>query len=179
MDALTHLFLPTTIAYVLFPDLFERRRYLALGVFGLLSDFDKFLGVPGTLHSLVTLVPLCVGLVAAERLLRGAVRYSPVVAGIVLSHPLLDVVEGGPAPLLAPLVETGVGFRYPVRVSFGEGLLGIRFHGPFVELVSTTPRPGFNTYGFVNGFGVTSMLVFVVLFVGLEWTRRRSSDGRA
>lgn len=177
MDALTHLFLPLTVAYVLYPELFERRWTLALGGFGLLADFDKFLGMPGLLHSLVTLVPICLVLVVAERYVRGSVAYAPVVSGLILSHLLLDVIDGGPAPLLAPLVETGIGLRYPVSVSFGRGLFGIAFDGPLFEFAYNAPRPGFNTYGFINAFGVASALLFVVLYVGLR--HRSASDARS
>ena len=168
MDFLTHVFLPLTVAYVLYPELFEQRYLLVLGGFGLLSDFDKFLGIPGLLHSLVTLVPLCIALVVVERRLRGRAAYSPLVAGFVLSHPLLDIIDGGPVPLFAPLIDAGVGLRYPMEVSFGEGPLGIVFEGPLLALATATPRSGFNTYGFINAFGVASLVLFAVLYVGLE-----------
>ncbi|HET7323898.1 MAG TPA: hypothetical protein VFJ06_06170 [Halococcus sp.] len=52
MDALTHLFLPLTVAYILFPDRFADPRAFALGVFGLLPDADKYFGIQGVFHSL-------------------------------------------------------------------------------------------------------------------------------
>ncbi|EMA44799.1 hypothetical protein C449_09079 [Halococcus saccharolyticus DSM 5350] len=161
---------------MLYPELFEQRYLLALGGFGVLSDLDKFLGIPGALHSLVTLVPLCIGLIVAERVLRGRTAYSPLVAGFVLSHPLIDIIDGGPVPLFAPLIDAGIGLRYPMQVSFGEGPLGIVFEGPLLALATATPRAGFNTYGFINAFGVTSVLLFAVLYVGLERRSRHTSE---
>lgn len=176
MDFLTHVFLPLTVAYVLYPERFEQRYLLALGGFGVLSDFDKFLGIPGVLHSLVTLVPLCVGFIVVEKTLRGRTAYAPFVAGFVLSHPLLDIIDGGPVSLFAPLVDAGIGLRYPMQVSFGDGPLGIVFEGPLLALATATPRAGFNTYGFINAFGVASLLLFAVLYVGLERRSRHASE---
>lgn len=166
MDALTHVFLPLTVAYAVRPQLFDRPTYLGLGVLGLLSDGDKFIGHPGLLHSLATLVPICAGLVAVEYFWRGKVRYSVIAAAFVLSHLVLDVVDGGPVPLLYPLSTAGIGLTYPIQVAFGEGLLGIAFHGSPVALRTTAPQPGFNTYGFLNGFGVASTLTFLAVYAG-------------
>lgn len=66
-DLLTHLFFPLTGVYVLWPERFPTPAYLLLGWFALLSDFDKFLGQPGLLHSFVTLVPFAVVVVLVER----------------------------------------------------------------------------------------------------------------
>lgn len=164
MDFLSHLFLPLTAAYVLRRELFDRPWLLGLGGLGLLADFDKFLGVPGLLHSLATLGPLCVALLAAEYWLRGELELAPVVVALVASHLLLDFLDGGPVPLLFPLVETGVGLQYPVRTVFGEGLLGVRLDGPLVALRTAVPRPDNNTYGFLQGSGVASALLFGVVY---------------
>jgi membrane-bound metal-dependent hydrolase YbcI (DUF457 family) len=174
VDALTHVFLPLTAAYVLRRDLFPAPGYLLLGGVGLLSDFDKFLGVPGLLHSLVTLGPLCLAILAAEQWVRGELEYAPLVAALLLSHLLLDVVDGGPVPLLSPFVETGIGLQYPVTTAFGRGPLGLAFDGPIVTLRTTAPRPGFNTYGFVDGVGVANALLFATVYLGRE--REGASD---
>lgn len=174
-DFLTHLFLPLTAAYVIWPDRFPTPAYLALGGFGLLSDLDKLLGQPGLLHSLVTLVPLAVAILLLERWWREELRYGPLIVGLILSHLVLDFVDGGPVPLLFPLVTDGVGLQYPARTVFGAGPFGVAIEGPLLALRTTAPRPGFNTYGFINGFGVTSLLLFVVVYFGLERPRRRDS----
>lgn len=172
MDALTHLFLPLTVGYVLVPEAFTRRRHLGLAAFGVAPDFDKFLGTPGLLHSLVTIVPVCLLVLALERRALGSLRHSPVAVLFVLSHLLLDFLDGGPVPLLFPFVELGVGLHYPMQVSFGEGPLGVTIHGPPLSLDATSPRPGFNTYGFINSFGVASTLLFVIVYSGRRWRGR-------
>lgn len=169
MDFLTHIFLPLTVAYVLRPDLFKSPAYLLLAGFGLLPDFDKFLGYPGLLHSLVTLVPISLGIVLGEKWLRGKLVYSPLIVTFILSHLLLDFIDGGPVPLLYPFIKAGVGLQYPIQVVFGEGLLGVTFRGQPVSVGTAAPDPGFNTYGFINGFGVASALTFATIYLGLQY----------
>lgn len=168
-DFLTHIFLPSTAVYVLRRDLFPSPLYLGLGGFGLLADFDKFLGQPGLLHSLVTLVPVCLVLLGAERAWRGESKYGPVIVALVFSHLILDFLEGGPVPLLFPIVETGIGLEYPLRTVFGQGPFGLAFEGPVVRLRTTAPAGGFNTYGFINGFGVANALLFLTIYFEPRW----------
>lgn len=167
-DFLTHLFLPLTAVYVLCRELFESPLYLGLGLFGLVADFDKFLGVPGLLHSVVTLLPLCLVILGVERWWRGDLRYGPVIAGLILSHLVLDFVGGGPVPLLFPLLRTGIGLQYPAQTVFGQGPVGLTVDGALVQLRTTAPRSGFNSYGFINGLGVANMLLFLTVYLGLE-----------
>lgn len=169
MDALTHIFLPLTAVYVLFPEVFQRRRHLTIGGLGLLPDCDKFLGIPGLLHSLASIVPLCVLLLVLERRITGSWTYSPIAVLFILSHLLLDLLDGGPVPSLFPFVMSGLGFHYPIEVFFGEGLLGITFQGPIITLTTARPRPGYNTYGFITSFGVTSLLLFFIVSGGWRW----------
>ena len=169
MDFLTHLCLPVTVAYVLRPDLFESPATFLLAGFALLSDADKFLGMAGLLHSLVTLVPILAALLLLERVVRGETRYAWLAVTLSLSHLLLDLLDGGPVPLLAPFVWEGVGLQYPVRTLFGQGPLGLLwFEGPLVTLRVIAPEQGFNTYGFINGTGVMSALTFLVVYLGRE-----------
>lgn len=164
-DFLTHLFLPLTAAYVVWPDRFRSPAYLGLAVFGLLADLDKFLGHPGLLHSLVTLVPLCAAILLVEQYLRGRLYLAPVVVALILSHLVLDLVAGGLVPLLYPFDTVGIGLQYPARTTFGTGLFGVAIEGPLVSVRTTPPRPGFNTYGFINGYGVASALLFAVVYL--------------
>jgi len=168
VDFLTHIFLPLTVAFVLRRELFDHPAALGLAGFGLLSDFDKFLGTPGLMHSLVTIGPICVAILAAERLVRDEWVYGPLIAGFVASHLVLDFVDGGPVPLLYPFVERGVGLQYPAQTVFGEGPIGLQIEGSLVAARAATPRPGHNTYGFITGDGVAWMLVFLLLFVVLR-----------
>lgn len=177
MDALTHLFLPLAVLYAARPAWFRSPAWFAVAAFGLLPDFDKFLGAPGLLHSLTAVVPLSVVMLAADRvvpdrLAAGRANVGRVAAGLVWSHLLLDVFDGGPVPVLYPFVEWGLGLRYPARVAFGVEPLGIAVRGPVVALRTVAPRPGFHAYGFLNGFGVASAVAFAAVYVGVTYGRR-------
>ena len=174
MDFLSHLFLPLLVAYVLKPEWFESPVYLSVAVFGLLPDFDKFLGMPGMLHSLVTLVPIWVAVVAVEYWWRGRLQWSVLIVALVGSHLVLDFVDGGPVPLLYPYIKQGLGLQFPARTVFGSGPLGlVAVEDSLVSLRVAAPRPENRTYGFIKGAGVASMLAFVMVW--LSWEVR---DGR-
>lgn len=175
MDFLSHLFFPLTAAYLLRRELFDPPWLLGLAGFGLLSDFDKFLGAPGLLHSLVSIVPICIGVMTVEHWARGDLKYSPVIGALISSHLVLDFLDGGPVPLLFPFIKTGVGVEYPIRTVFGQGLFGLSFEGPLVALRTTAPQPGTNTYGFIQGGGVTSMLLFGIIFARDRWLNWRAA----
>lgn len=173
MDALTHVFLPLTAAYVLKPEAFASPARLTVAGFGLFPDADKFLGQPGLLHSLVTLGPLVAGLFVVERWLTGGSTVSLLAAAFLGSHLALDVLDGGPVPLLFPFIERGVGLGFPDSAAFGEGPLGVTIHGPLVTGQIPTPQPGFYSYGFLTGFGIAGALRFTTVFFGL---RRRARE---
>lgn len=177
MDFLTHLFLPITVAIVWWPDVFESPFAVALGGFGLLADFDKFLGMPGLTHSLVTIGPISLAVLGAEYWYRGQLRISPVIVALITSHLVLDFVDGGPVPLLFPFVDAGIGLQYPVRTVFGEGPLGVWWEGPIVTLRTATPEPGHNTYGFIKGAGIASLLAFVAVYWRLRDRRAAATGG--
>ncbi|WP_434522794.1 hypothetical protein [Halorubrum sp. AS12] len=141
MDLFTHLSLPVTASYVLRPGFFEQPWRFSLAGFSLLSDLDKLLGVPGLLHSAVTLVPITGFLFFIEYAVRRNLTVTPMVAAFIWSHLLLDVLDGGPVPLLFPLVRTGIGFQYPAQTVFGEGIIGVRLRGPLVALRMAVPVP--------------------------------------
>lgn len=176
MDLLTHLFLPLTVAYVLRRELFDYPGAFALAVFGLFPDFDKFLGEPGLLHSLVIVVPVCLAILAVEGWYRGGWWYAPLVVAFIGSHLVLDILDGGPVPLLYPFVEQGVGLQYPAQLVFGADPVGLAVRGPLVTLRVTTPRSGYGEYGFLTGEGIALALTFVVLFVGLGLRDRRDES---
>lgn len=181
MDALTHLFLPLAVGYAARPEWFESPAWFGVAAFGLLPDFDKLLGAPGLLHSLVAVVPLSAAMLAADRFVADRFVADQFTAGrkvgraaaaLVWSHLLLDVIDGGPVPVLFPLVEHGVGLRYPARVAFGVEPFGVAVRGPVVALRTTAPASGFDAYGFLNGFGVASALAFAGIYLGVEYGGR-------
>jgi len=176
VDLLTHLFLPLTVGYVLRRELFDHPGAFTLAVFGLFPDFDKFLGEPGLLHSLVTVVPFCLAILAVEHWYRGGWRYAPIVAAFIGSHLVLDILDGGPVPLLYPFAEQGVGLRYPAQLVFGADPVGLAVRGPVVALRVTTPRSGYGAYGFLTGEGIAWALTFVALLVGLGLRDRRDGS---
>lgn len=180
MDALTHVFLPLAVGYAVRPAWFESPARFGVAAFGLLPDLDKFVGAAGLFHSLVAVVPLSAAMLAVDRRVAdratvggvGRANVGGVAVALVWSHLLLDVFDGGPVPLLFPVVEQGVGLRYPARVAFGVDPLGVAVRGPLVALRTTAPAPGFNAYGFVTGFGVASLLAFVAIYLGVEYGGR-------
>jgi hypothetical protein len=95
------------------------------------------------------------------------------IAAFIWSHLLLDIVDGGPVPLLFPFLKTGLGLQYPMQTVFGEGVIGISFRGSLVTLRTVAPKPGFNTYGFIQGTGIASALLFGTVLLG----DRLSSQG--
>lgn len=175
MDALTHVFLPLLMVYVLRPGLFSGPHYLAMGLFGLLADLDKLIGIPGLLHSLVTLVPICIGMLLLERAFRGEYHYSAIASVFTLFHLPLDVIEGVTVPLFYPVISTGVGLAYPMVLLVGPeaGPLWFTFDGLPISLEFGELRTGHavsddvdsNQFGFLNGYGVVTMLTFIVVFV--------------
>lgn len=179
MDALTHVFLPLLVIYVLRPELFSVPHSFAIGLFGLLADFDKLIGIPGLLHSLVTLVPICIGMLLLEQAFRGRYHYSTLASVFTLSHLPLDIIEGVTVPLFYPLISTGVGLAYPMALLVGPeaGPLWFAFDGLPISLQFGELRTGHavsdavdsNEFGFVNGYGVATMLTFIVVFVSREY----------
>lgn len=182
MDPLAHVFLPLLVAYVLVPEWFPSPAYVAIGTFGLLPDVDKLLGVPGMLHSLVTVVPLCLALVALDRWLPFDARYGALAAAFVLSHLFLDFLDGSGFYVLYPVVEGGLGLSFPMVVTFGEGLLGFQFEGAPVVVERLESPTGFaesstvdsNTFGFFDAYGFATALAFLAVVVGRS---RRGSAG--
>lgn len=179
MDALTHVFLPLLVAYILRPVLFSQPHYLAFGLFGLFADFDKLIGIPGLLHSLLTLVPICVGILLLERIFRGEYHYSIIASAFILSHLPLDIIEGVTVPIFFPIITAGVGLAYPMALIVGPeaGPLWFAFDGLPVTLEFGELRTGHaasdvvnsNEFGFINGHGVATLLTFLFVFVSQEY----------
>lgn len=179
MDALTHVFLLLLVAYALRPDLFSQPHYLVLGLFGLLPDLDKLIGIPGLLHSLVTLMPICISVLLIERKFRGEYHYSALASAFTLSHLPLDIIEGVTIPIFYPIITTGVGLSYPMGLLVGPeaGPLWFAFEGLPVSLEFGELKTGHaasdeidsNEFGFLNGYGVTTMLTFVIVFASREY----------
>lgn len=178
MDVLTHVFLPLLIAYLFRPSLFRQPRYAMLGGFGLFPDFDKLIGEPGLLHSVLTMVPVCAILITAEWVVKNRVKYTPIVALFILSHFLLDILGGGPVPLFYPFISVGLGFRYPMTILFGPGAgpLWIGFDGWPIAVHIGELRTGHsesasvatNGYGLINAYGVTTTLTYLLVVVSQE-----------
>ena len=76
---------------------------------GLLPDADKLFGAQGTFRSILLISLVGARLVGAARYprdaggrVRTAAKYAPLVAALLASHLLLDLLGGGPIFLLAP-----------------------------------------------------------------------------
>jgi len=169
MDILTHIFLPLTVLYILKKEWFNPPYHLALVLFTIFPDFDKFIGIPGIFHSFFTLVPLILVLFIFEKLAKGSGIYTSIAAFFIFSHLFLDFLDASPIFPLYPLIKTGVMLKFPLEISFHN--FGFSFVGPLIQIIYTELKAGFNTYeGILSGFGVVSMLLFVMVYIG---TRKR------
>lgn len=179
MDALTHLFLPLTVVYVLLPDRFTAPRLFVLGVFGLLPDADKFLGVQGTFHSVLLIGIVIALLLAATRYTDSPREYAVIIAALLASHLVLDLLDGGPIFLFAPGLSPGFGLTFPTTISLGASPTSLGVTQPLPEIHNTEPvRQGAATYTLITGYGVLSMLVFAVIVGGKHVrTMTRSANG--
>lgn len=167
MDVLTHIFLPLTLLYVVKRKLFNPNPAMfLLAGFAVLPDLDKYFGFPGLLHSIVILVPVILTVFLVEKLCTGSKKYTVVIAFFVFSHILLDFLGDGMVTPFYPFIRTGVSLQYPLTIVFGEGFLGATLRGPSIEVVKGVARPGFRAYpGLVSGFGVASLLLFVITYL--------------
>lgn len=175
MDVLTHLFLPITVAYAVRPDLFPSPWYFALAVFAVLPDFDKVFGTPGLLHSIFAVGAIGFGVVLLERRFSGSKMYATVATLLLISHLLLDFLDGGPVTFLYPLIETGVGLKYPTEIVFGDTVQDVAVHDPLPRVYANPTNSSREAYSLVNGYGVLSILVFVTVYLGIE-PRRNSKE---
>lgn len=177
MDPLAHVFLPLLVSYAVRPGLFSKPRHFALAGFGLLPDFDKFLGRQALLHSLPTLLALTLVVLAVGRYRKGWRVYALLAVGFLWSHILLDLLGGNAVPWLYPLVRQGFGVHFPMRIAFGEGVLGVRLEGWPVAIHTGVPREGHNTFPLFNGYGVASMLAFLAVYAGRLWSDPEAATG--
>jgi len=115
MDLLTHIFLPLTALYVVKRDAFNPPYPFLLVLFAVVPDFDKLIGMPGLLHSLVTLVPLIFVVLLFEKLVKGTGMNTGIAAFFVGSHLVLDILDGGPVPFFYPFIKTGI-YKYKEEV---------------------------------------------------------------
>lgn len=163
MDLLTHIFLPLAALYVLEREAFNPPYHFLLALFAILPDFDKLIGMQGLFHSLVTLVPLIFAILIFEKLVKGTSMYTGIAAFFIGSHLFLDVLDGGPVPFFYPFIKTGIGLEFPIKIAFHS--FSFLFLDAPVQLVYAVPRAGFNTYEMLSGFGVASLLLFVLVFL--------------
>lgn len=166
MDLLTHVCLPLAVTVAIAPSVVRSPSMLAMGAFTVFPDVDKLVGTPGLFQSLLVLVPLSLGLFGLEQWLRGTRLLATLATAFLASHLLLDVLDGGPVTLLYPVVESGIGLRYPAVLTFGDGPLPISVHGPLVELVIDPVRTDGREYTFVTGFGLASVLLLASVVAG-------------
>ncbi len=152
MDLLTHIFFPMTILYAL-----KRRSYFLFSFFAILPDLDKFF-IPGALHSVLTLIPVILLLFLFLRK-----EYCLVAAFFIFSHLFLDILDGGPVPLLYPIERTGIGIEFPMRVSFHS----FSFSGEVVRIVYEEPKI-VDSYEIFSGFGFAILILFFFVYLGMR-----------
>ena len=94
---------------------------------------------------------------------------------ITLAQPLVAVIGTASCLVGIALVRrlgaaTGLSGRATTVAAVLSGF-GLAVEGQLLATRTTAPRPGFNTYGFITGEGIAWVLVFIVLFIGLERSR--------
>ena len=164
-DLLSHIFLPLILIYATRREL--KLYHMVLIPFTVLPDLDKFLGVVGLLHSLVTIVPLCLLSMLLEWTVRKLMNknmsyeYSLIASFYVFSHLFLDILDGGPVTLLYPFVKEGIGLVFPATLEFGYSMFEFHVNNIAPQLIWDIPNPSYgNSYGILSGFGVASAILF-------------------
>ncbi len=141
--------------------------YIVLIPFTVLPDLDKFLGMVGLLHSLVTIIPLCLLLMLLEWTVRkltnkNTYEYSLIASFYILSHLFLDILDGGPVTLLYPFVKAGIGLSFPATLELGSNPFEFSINNISPQLIYEVPEPSKN-YGILSGFGVASAILFLLI----------------
>lgn len=169
MDLLTHVCLPVTATVALAPSVLRSPSKLATVGFTVVPDADKLVGTEGFFQSLLVLGPLALALFGVERVVRGTRVLAALATAFLASHLVLDVLDGGPVTLLYPVVESGVGLRFPAVLTFGDGVVPVSVHGPLVRLAADPVRTAGREYTFVEGFGVASLLLLATVLAGRRY----------
>ncbi|MBC7100307.1 MAG: metal-dependent hydrolase [Methanobacteriales archaeon] len=163
MDVLAHIFIPLTIVYFLKK---KSNPYyiLTLAFFGLLPDLDKVMGLPGVLHSIITLTIIILPIFIIEKIAKRSWIYTSIIAFFIFSHLLLDLLDASPIFPFYPFSNIGIIIEFPLRISFNGP--SFSFIGSLIQVTYTRLETGFNTYnGIISGFGITSALLFITLFI--------------
>ena len=155
--------------------------HIALIPFTVLPDLDKFLGVVGLLHSLVTITPLCLLLILFEwtagKLTNkntSYFQYSLIASFYVFSHLFLDILDGGPVTLLYPFVKAGIGLSFPATLELGSNPFEFRINNISPQVVYEVPEPS-KSYEILSGFGVASAILFLLI---VSFDRLEKNGGR-
>lgn len=161
MDILAHVFIPLTMVYFLKKKLNPYYIFM-LAFLGLLPDLDKVIGLPGILHSMITLTIIILPFLIIEKFTKKSWTYTSIIAFFIFSHLLLDLLDSSPIFPFYPLTNIGLIIEFPMKISFTNS--SFSFIGPPLQITYIKLETGLNTYGgIISGFGVTSMLLFVTL----------------
>jgi hypothetical protein len=87
-------------------------------------------------------------------------------AFFVGSHLFLDILDGGPVSFFYPFIKTGIGLEFPLEIAFHS--VSFSFQSAPIQLVYAVPNSGFNTYGMLSGFGVASLVLFALVYIGMR-----------
>jgi len=159
MDILTHIFLPLTLLYVLKRGF--KTKHFPLALFAILPDFDVLTGIHrGLFHSIIFLAPLSALMLATEYASKKRLKYSLIALFFLYSHILLDFLAGG-VPLLYPIVNQGVGIKFPFIIRFGES---ISIVDVTPKLVYNYPQPVHGEVDAFSGFGVANTTLFLLIY---------------
>ena len=166
-DLLSRIFLPLILIYATRREL--KLYHIIFIPFTILPDLDKFLGMVGLLHSLVTIIPICLLLMLLEWTVgkltnknTSYFQYSLIASFYIFSHLFLDILDGGPVTLLYPFVRVGVGLSFPASLELGSNPFEFSINNVFPQLVYEVPEPS-KSYEILSGFGVASAILFLLI----------------
>lgn len=102
--------------------------------------------------------------------------YSTIAVLLLASHLLLDFLDDGPVTLLYPLIETGVGLESQTRVVFGDAVQDAAVHDPLPRVQIGSTNLSRKSYPLLNGYGILSILAFLSIYVGVEFSTQNGDD---
>lgn len=107
---------------------------------------------PSTFHSILLISIVGALLIGAERYIDTDHNYAPLIAALLASHLLLDLLEGGPIFLFTPGFSSEFGLTYPTTISPGASPTSVGVAQPLPEIQNTGPvNQGAATYRLITG----------------------------
>lgn len=169
MDILTHIFIPLIFLSLFKKEILEKPLFILIiiGIFGVLPDVDKFLGIPGFLHSFLVLSLILALILFIEYVANREIFYTVIIALLLYSHLFLDILDSSPVALLYPFFDETFHIEFPLKVNFNNFI--ISFSEIPLKIVIGKIDFNFESYtGVFTGNGVLSMLLFCLVYLQMK-----------